>query len=139
MSFDEFFHRATGRPPYTYQRTFAVAPRLPDLLEAPTGSGKTATAALGWLWRRRHGSADQRQEAGARLVFCLPMRTLVDQTATIVRSWRDQLGLSDTELGVHVLMGGAIDDTWTRTPSAMPSSLERKISCCLGRSCAATA
>jgi CRISPR/Cas system-associated endonuclease/helicase Cas3 len=80
MTFDEFFRRATGNAPYEYQRAFAEAPLLPDLLEAPTGAGKTATAVLGWLWRRRHGTEAQRREAGRRLVFCLPMRTLVTQT-----------------------------------------------------------
>ena len=49
-------------------------------LIGPTGTGKTATAILGWLWRRKHGTPTQRVEAGHRLVFCLPMRTLVEQT-----------------------------------------------------------
>ena len=56
MTFEQFFLRATGTAPYAYQRTFAGDSILPDLLEAPTGAGKTATAVLGWLWRRRHGT-----------------------------------------------------------------------------------
>lgn len=115
-SFDELFHKCTGAPPYGYQRAFAEAPELPDLLEAPTGSGKTATAMLGWLWRRRFGSAAQRAEAGRRLVYCLPMRTLVEQTERAARLWRERLGLTEEKLGVHVLMGGAVDDTWQRHP-----------------------
>lgn len=47
MQFDEFFKAATGTAPYAYQRAFGTAPVFPDLLEAPTGSGKTATAVLG--------------------------------------------------------------------------------------------
>lgn len=116
MDFDTFFSRATGSPPYAYQREFATAPRLPDLLEAPTGSGKTATAVLGWLWRRLHGCTEQRAEAGRRLVFCLPMRTLVEQTEAAVGSWRRALGIPVGELGVHALLGGAIDDSWDRSP-----------------------
>src|SRR4029077_19003029 len=81
VRFNEFFQRCTGVPPYGFQQAFAEAATLPDLLEAPTGSGKTATAVLGWLWRRLHGTAAQRAEAGRRLVFCLPMRTLVEQTS----------------------------------------------------------
>lgn len=113
--FPDFFRTATGREPYAYQREFATALKLPDLLEAPTGSGKTATAVLGWLWRRRHGSLEQRAEAGRRLVFCLPMRTLVEQTERAATSWRRNLGL-DHEVGVHLLLGGAVDDAWAEHP-----------------------
>jgi CRISPR-associated endonuclease/helicase Cas3 len=115
MTFDEFFQSATGTAPYGYQRDFASAPRLPDLLEAPTGSGKTATAVLGWLWRRRHGTSEQRAEAGRRLVFCLPMRTLVEQTERAARRWSESLGLRE-DLGVHTLLGGAVDDDWQEHP-----------------------
>jgi len=115
MEFQSLFQKATGAAPYAFQRAFATAPMLPDLLEAPTGSGKTATAVLGWLWRRRYGSQEQRAEAGRRLVFCLPMRTLVEQTERAVRDWREKLGLVDS-LGVHVLLGGAVDDDWEAYP-----------------------
>jgi CRISPR-associated endonuclease/helicase Cas3 len=115
MEFQSLFQVATGVPPYAFQRAFATAPIFPDLLEAPTGSGKTATAVLGWLWRRRYGSAAQQAEAGRRLVFCLPMRTLVEQTERAVRTWREKLGLADS-LGVHVLLGGAVDDDWEGHP-----------------------
>lgn len=115
MEFQAFFHAATGRPPYAFQLAFASAPVLPDLLEAPTGSGKTATAVLGWLWRRRHGSPAQQSEAGRRLVFCLPMRTLVEQTERAVRMWREKLGFVES-LDVHVLLGGAVDDDWEGYP-----------------------
>ncbi len=116
MNFDDFFRTATGRLPYAYQTTFATAPHLPDLLEAPTGSGKTATAVLGWLWRRLHGTPAQRAEAGARLVFCLPMRTLVEQTEHAARDWATQLGLGDEHLGICTMLGGAIDDGWDEMP-----------------------
>jgi CRISPR-associated endonuclease/helicase Cas3 len=115
MNFDDFFLTATGTAPYAYQRAFAAAPQLPDLLEAPTGAGKTATAVLGWLWRRLHGTPGQRAEAGSRLVFCLPMRTLVEQTERVTRTWRDNLSLG-ASLGVHVLLGGAVDDEWDEYP-----------------------
>lgn len=115
MDFESLFQKATGVAPYAFQSAFATAPMLPDLLEAPTGSGKTATAVLGWLWRRRHGSPAQRAEAGRRLVFCLPMRTLVEQTERAVRDWRERLGLTES-LGVHVLLGGHVDDDWEGHP-----------------------
>lgn len=115
-SFEDFFRTATGSAPYAYQCAFAQSPTLPDLLEAPTGSGKTATAVLGWLWRRLHGDAAQRAEAGRRLVFCLPMRTLVEQTVRAARLWASRLHLGGSELGIHTLMGGAVDDEWEGHP-----------------------
>ena len=67
--FDDFFKQATGRDCYPYQRAFAEADALPELLNVPTGVGKTATAVLGWLYRRRARS----QSTPRRLVYCLPM------------------------------------------------------------------
>lgn len=116
MTFDAFFKTATQTAPYGWQKAFAASPELPDLLEAPTGSGKTAGAVLGWLWRRLHGTEAQRHEAGRRLVFCLPMRTLVTQTHGNILKWRENLSLSATDLGVHVLLGGAVDAAWEEHP-----------------------
>ena len=44
------------------------------------------------------------------------MRTLVEQTERAVRAWRDKLDLTPDTLGIHVLLGGAIDDTWDEHP-----------------------
>lgn len=53
MNYRDFFEIATaGRAPYPYQERFATAEDLPHLMRAPTGAGKTATAILGWLYRR---------------------------------------------------------------------------------------
>ena len=43
--FDEFFKKATGRSPFPFQRRFAEAASLPQLVHVPTGLGKTAS---GW-------------------------------------------------------------------------------------------
>jgi CRISPR-associated endonuclease/helicase Cas3 len=93
-NFDEWFARAMGggrRTPFAYQRELAEADRLPELLEVPTGTGKTAAAILGWLWRRRH--QDWREGTPRRLVYCLPMRVLVEQTRTCAVRWLNNLEL----------------------------------------------
>ncbi len=38
--------------PFLFQRRFATADALPNLVRVPTGLGKTATVVLGWIWRR---------------------------------------------------------------------------------------
>jgi CRISPR-associated endonuclease/helicase Cas3 len=75
MTYREFFKNATINDPYPFQIRFAEAQELPHLLRAPTGAGKTATAILGWLWRLQHTPGTPR-----RLIYCLPMRVLVEQS-----------------------------------------------------------
>ena len=91
----------------------------PQVLIAPTGSGKTAAVTLGWAAHRlRSPDATPR-----RLVWCLPMRTLVEQTAEAARGWFGKLAAEQhggSRLprpdDVHVLMGGADADGWLDKP-----------------------
>jgi len=110
MPYADFFHTATQQQPYPYQRRFAEAGELPHLVRAPTGAGKTAAAILGWLWRLESGKPTPR-----RLVYCLPMRVLVEQSDKAARGWLQDLGLAD-KVGVHILMGGADKDEWYLRP-----------------------
>ncbi len=136
MTFDDFFHQATERAPYPYQRVFAEDGDLPELLNIPTGVGKTAAVILGWLYRRRNRCASTPR----RLIYCLPMRTLVEQTRDCALIWLDRLGLlagtvqySDetrtriqsydidlkqdpNAVGVFLLMGGADGGNWDQYP-----------------------
>lgn len=94
--FDAWFIRATGgREPYNFQRDLAAGEHLPDLLSAPTGCGKTAAAMLAWAWRRRgpHGDEALRSATPRRLVYCLPMRTLVEQVHDDAVRWLSNLDL----------------------------------------------
>lgn len=110
--FDEFFHRATGgQTPYPYQTRFATAENVPHLLRVPTGAGKTAAAVLGWLWRWRHGGFPTPR----RLVYCLPMRVLVEQSERAARRWIERLDLAN-EVNIHVLMGGVDSAAWYLYP-----------------------
>lgn len=62
---------------------------------------------LGWLWRRRFAKAATRSGTGRRLVFCLPMRALVEQTARVSREWLERLKL-DQKIEIRVLMGAVL-------------------------------
>lgn len=106
--FDEFFRKATttsehpeGFEPHGYQARIA-RDGLPDVIEAPTGTGKTGVI-LAWLWRRLYGP----DPGGTprRLVYALPQRSLVEQVAGEAGGWLANLGLSD-EVALHVVMGG---------------------------------
>jgi len=134
MTFEEFFKAATGPTPYEHQRRLAGgdAGRACEsqLINVPTGLGKTAAVVLAWLWNRFLNSqpltAPKRSDGGStinqiwprRLVYCLPMRTLVEQTETEVRKWLLRLARRHTKprdgselrwLALHspvILMGG---------------------------------
>ena len=119
--YKEFFNKAMGwdcadpqRGPYPYQVRLAVASTLPALLNIPTGLGKTAAVALAWIWRRRVAERF-RAETPGRLVYCLPMRALVDQTMRYLDEWLRNLGLDD-DIKVHVLMGGEDAGDWDVYP-----------------------
>ena len=64
-----------------------------QLINIPTGLGKTAAVVLAWLWNR---VARQGQDWPRRLVYCLPMRTLVEQTEGNVQTWLLRLSLAAT-------------------------------------------
>ena len=142
MTFDEWFKRATENDPFPFQRRFAEEGEIPQLVYVPTGLGKTAMAVLGWLWRRRFADEETRKAMPRRLVYCLPMRVLVEQTrdntvlwlhniellagtaefeekngGTRLRSYRPDTTDSDgNKVAVHVLMGGEDEEDWDIYP-----------------------
>lgn len=108
--FADFFRTATGgHGPYPFQGQFATSTELPHLVRAPTGAGKTATAILGWLWRWQ----SKVPNTPRRLVYCLPMRVLVEQSAAAATGWISNLKL---DIPVHVLMGGVDTEQWYLHP-----------------------
>jgi CRISPR-associated endonuclease/helicase Cas3 len=125
MRFHEFFRNATGQQPYPYQQRLAVED-WPELLNIPTGLGKTAAVTLAWAWKRAlHASGKREDEPDPntprRLVWCLPMRVLVEQTAENVKGWLSYLGWLDEpghgKVSVHLLMGGEDDlKSWAEWP-----------------------
>ncbi|WP_146404936.1 type I-G CRISPR-associated helicase/endonuclease Cas3g [Allorhodopirellula heiligendammensis] len=121
MDFDSFFQQATGRPPYPYQARLGTQEPLPQVLSVPTGVGKTAAAALAWLYRRRYADDAVKLATPRRLVYCLPMRTLVEQTRNAISGWVENLQIADRNTGgvrVAVLMGGEDDQRWFEHPEA---------------------
>lgn len=125
MEFSAFFKAATreeksqeGHDPYPFQTRLALSDELPELIDIPTGLGKTDAVVLGWLWRRRFAGPEVRSATPRRLVYCLPMRTLVEQTEKKAKMWLDNLGLlaKDGSGDSHTVEGWAADhgDTGNR-------------------------
>ena len=105
--------------PFAWQLALAEGP-WPEILIAPTGSGKTAGVTLAWM----HHTLQRPTSTPRRLVWCLPMRTIVDQTVAEVRRWVQRVdeagvdpdGLLPRSRDVHVLMGGVDSGAWLEAP-----------------------
>ena len=117
--FSDLFTRATGySAPFPYQERLAQE-AWPDALHVPTGLGKTAAVGLAWLHKRLQADPDTPR----RLIYCLPMRVLAEQTVEEFRKWLGALGLlgspGDGGISVSLLMGGEEDvrrADWARHP-----------------------
>ena len=104
MNFETFFQAGVnGRYPRPYQTALAKRGDWPETLIIPTGFGKTAAVLAAWIWKiGRRDPATPR-----RLIYCLPMRTLVEQTEAAAKIWIEN-ARKKFELGIEldVLMGG---------------------------------
>jgi len=119
-----FEHATRGLSPYPYQIRLATE-SWPNFLDIPTGLGKTAAVTLSWLFKRgwrpggQHLTPDP--DTPRRLVWCLPMRVLVEQTDENIRGWADNLRIlgdaGQGRISIHMLMGGEPDlKTWAEHP-----------------------
>lgn len=115
-TFEEFFKKASGFSPYPYQKSLAIKDEIPDILIIPTGAGKTEAAVLCmWMWRRQ--SPSTRQCTPRRLVYCLPMRSLVEQTKKRIYKYIRNLNMGN-KIRVTTLMGGDTDRDYVLHPEA---------------------
>lgn len=118
--YEKIFVAAFGdkRAPHPFQKRLAESD-WPDVLIAPTGLGKTAAVTLAWAFKRLKGDA----RTPRRLIWCLPMRTLVEQTADESSRWMSNLAGDwkaagrDAPPEIHLLMGGAVDKDWVNDPA----------------------
>ena len=110
-NFESFFKKATTYEPYPYQIKLAKS-QIPSVINVPTGAGKTEAAILSlWMWRRELKD----ENTPTRLIYCLPMRVLVEQTVQRINNWIKNLGLEDT-IGVISLMGGSENEEFQKYP-----------------------
>lgn len=110
--FDNFFKRMTDYLPYSWQKSLASHDRCTNhLIRIPTGMGKTLGILSAWLFHRA-----EKKEATwpRRLVWCLPMRVLVEQTADEINKVLKKINREDIK--VYLLMGGEEDEDWRLYP-----------------------
>lgn len=115
IAFNDWFKALTGAEdttPHEWQQSLAreSEPRT-RLIRIPTGMGKTLGVFAAWSWHRIALKDDRWPR---RLVWCLPMRVLVEQTEAVLRDALSKQSLLWSgkadhrgKVGVHVLMGGA--------------------------------
>ena len=110
---DYFSRLSGGKLPHAWQVELAEQETPTSrLIRVPTGLGKTLGALLAWAYHRLK-RGDERWPR--RLVWCLPMRTLVEQTVDEAEAVLERAGLSK-KVGVHQLMGGVEQEPWWLEP-----------------------
>jgi len=104
MGFEDFFKLGSGgHKPWPYQIRLAENP-WPETQAVPTGFGKTAAVLSAWLWKLAEGDL----RTPRRLVYCLPMRTLVEQTASVAKVWAEAVKAAFAlDIELDILMGGS--------------------------------
>jgi CRISPR-associated endonuclease/helicase Cas3 len=113
MTFDPFFKHLTGYSRHDWQARLALDSVCKSrLIRIPTGFGKTAGVMIAWLWNRVHQG---KNDWPRRIVLCLPMRTLVEQTERAVKEWLKRADLTH-EVGVDILLGGLSPSDWHLEP-----------------------
>jgi CRISPR-associated endonuclease/helicase Cas3 len=117
QEFDAYFRNAAGaagdQAPFPYQTRLAIEADWPAQISIPTGLGKTLAVVVAWLWRRR-AESPVRAKTPRRLVYCLPMRVLVEQTRDVVVGVLERL---HSDVPVVLLMGGADEGaSWDTYP-----------------------
>lgn len=122
MTYNDFFTALTSlEKPHGWQQDLAATEVCRShLIRVPTGFGKTLGVVAAWSYHRLHRK-DERWPR--RLVWCLPMRVLVEQTHSEVRAalgrlqllWDERSG-HEGKVGVHLLMGGADSGEWHLYP-----------------------
>jgi len=120
--YSEFFTKLTAYSrPAPWQLDLAAEPNCANrLIRIPTGFGKTLGVLAAWAWNRIELEDDRWPR---RLVWCLPMRVLVEQTRQEVAQAMGRLGFlwdgksgHARKVGVHFLMGGANAGDWHLYP-----------------------
>jgi CRISPR-associated endonuclease/helicase Cas3 len=109
-AFKDWFAKLTGHEsPRPWQGDLAEASMCRDrLIRIPTGLGKTEGVLAAWSFHRLQRADDAWPR---RLVWCLPMRVLVEQTEQVATQLAEKIPVAQRP-AVHVAMGGEDAGDW---------------------------
>lgn len=112
-SFERWFVALTGHAaPRPWQSDLAADPNCRSrLIRIPTGLGKTEGVLAAWSYRLHRREADWPR----RLVWCLPMRVLVEQTEHVAQELATRIP-EPHRPAIHIAMGGEDGGEWFLCP-----------------------
>lgn len=114
QTFAEWFAALTGHAsPRPWQRDLAADLNCRNrLIRIPTGLGKTEGVLAAWSYHRLHCN-----DAGwpRRLIWCLPMRVLVEQTGQVAQQLAARMPEPQRPT-IHMAMGGEDSGEWFLYP-----------------------
>jgi len=121
--YQPWFEKIAGQnaKPHGWQQRLGESPCCENrLIRIPTGFGKTLGVLSAWLFHRVVSNNDTWPR---RLIWCLPMRTLVEQTLAEAEAACERAGLlwngqgsPQGLVGVYPLMGGMDGGQWHLWP-----------------------
>ena len=119
FSYEAFFKSVTGSEnkegfqPFPFQVRFSKRHKNQSIFcEIPTGLGKTYMVLLDWLWGRKNKD----EFTPRRLIFVLPLRTLVEQVYADVEIALKKAKMTD-RVSIYLLMGGAVELDFDEDPT----------------------
>jgi len=112
-SFNKSFEQLTGNKPFPWQEALAEETNCRNrVIRIPTGLGKTQGILAAWSYHRISRKDDLWPR---RLIWCLPMRVLVEQIEQVAKQFVDSIPLNQRP-EVHVAMGGEDAGEWFLNP-----------------------
>ncbi len=112
-SFAKSFEILTGNKPFPWQEELAKETSCRTrVIRIPTGFGKTQGTLAAWGYHRINRQDDLWPR---RLIWCLPMRVLVEQTEQVANQFFSTIPVNQRP-EVHVLMGGKDVGDWFLSP-----------------------
>ncbi len=105
---------AAGAAPHPWQAELGANALCQNrLIRVPTGMGKTFGVLAAWVWHRLIRNDDHWPR---RLIWCLPMRVLVEQVAAEIEAALHRLSDATAGVQVHQLLGGVESGEWHLAP-----------------------
>ena len=112
-SFEKQFEILTGNKPFPWQQALSEETTCRNkVIRIPTGLGKTQGVIAAWSYQR---IIRKNEHWPRRLIWCLPMRVLVEQIEHVAKNFVSLIPLNQRP-EVHVAMGGEDAGEWFLFP-----------------------